>query len=334
MARSPKLFIKGTLIEVSSRIEEGLPFVPNALTCYIIGSILARGQNMFPVTIVTYTFMGNHFHMLLIVQNPKDIPDFIGYFKRESAHAINRMIGRRQHTVWSEGFDNPVILDSETAIKRLKYVYLNPVEAGLTPKVNNWSLSSASWVDYTKEKSTRMFKPIPRNKIPLLPETPLTTHEIDKLHKELKDLPGEYFTLTIKPNAWKQCFKDTFHRGSEDLNSFLFNEIKREEERLNSEKEQEGTSYPSPEYLATQDIRRPYRPKKFGKRMLCLAADKMTRILYLKWLKETYKQLPRFLKERGVDFKKTLHYPPGFFSPGGFLSASLLPMHTPIEFLT
>jgi hypothetical protein len=57
--------------------------------------------------------------------------------------------------------------------------------------------------------------------------------------------------------------------------------------------------------------------------MLCLASDKITRVLYLKWLKETYKDLPRFLKAHGVDFKKSLHYPPGFFAPGGFLSANL-----------
>jgi hypothetical protein len=117
-------------------------------------------------------------------------------------------------------------------------------------------------------------------------------------------------------------------------NPLVFRSIRQEEERLDQEKEKEGSSYPSLENLQRQDIRRPYTPKKFGKRMLCLAADKMKRILYLQWLKETYRQLPRFLKERGVDFKKTLHYPPGFFAPGGFLSASLLPMHTPIEFIT
>jgi REP element-mobilizing transposase RayT len=334
MPRNPKLFIQGTLIEVSSRIEEGLPLVPNEVTCLIMGSILARAQNLYPVTIVAYSLMGNHFHMLLVVHNPKDIPDFIAYFKRESAHAINRMIGRRQRTLWCEGFDNPIILDSETAIKRLNYIYLNPVEAGLTPKVENWPLSSASWVDFNKSRSTRKFKPIPRNKIPLIPQTPLSQKEIDALCMELMDLPGEYYTLTVQPHEWKYCFKDTAYRKDEDLNKLVFRSIRQEEERLNQEKEKEGSSYPSLKHLQSQDIRRPYTPKKFAKRMLCFAADKMTRILYLKWLKEAYQKLPRFLKERGIDFKKTFHYPPGFFAPGGFLSANLLPKYTPIAFIT
>jgi REP element-mobilizing transposase RayT len=334
MPRNPKLLIQGTLIEVSSRIEEGLPLVPNELTCLIIGSILARAQNMYPVTIVAYSFMGNHFHMLLIVHDPKDISDFIGYFKRESAHAINRMLGRRQRTVWCERFDTPIILDSKKAIERLNYIYLNPVEAGLIPEVKNWPLSSTSWVDFSKNISTRKFKPIPRNKIPFIPEGTLSPQEINTLCKELMDLPGEYFTLSIKPHAWKDCFKDTIFRKEQDLNELVFSSIKRKEDTLKIEKERNGSSYPSLEHLKSQDIRKPYTPKKFGKKMLCLASDKMKRILYLKWLKEMYRQLPRFLKENGIDYLKTLHYPPGFFAPGGFLSANLLPIETPIASIT
>jgi len=334
MPRNPKFLISGTLIEVSSRIEEGLPLVPNELTCLILGSILARAQNMYPVTIVAYTFMRNHFHMLLIVHDPKDIPSFTGFFKRESAHAINRMLGRRQRTVWCERYDNPVILDSEKAIERLNYLYLNPVKAGLTLEIEQWPLSSASWVDFSNNKSIKRFKPIPRNKIPFIPEIPLSPQEMNDLCKELMDLPGEYLTLTVKPHAWKNCFRDAINRKDEELNKRVFNSIRREEERLKLEREKDGHTYPSLDTLRGQNIRRPYTPKKFGKRMLCLASDKMKRVLYLEWLKETYRKLPCFLKQCGVDFQKTLHYPPGFFAPGGFLSANLLPIYTPIAHIT
>jgi hypothetical protein len=72
--------------------------------------------------------------------------------------------------------------------------------------------------------------------------------------------------------------------------------IRQEEERLNKEKEKEVSSYPSLEHLQRQDIRRPYTPKKFGKIMLCLAADKMIRILYLKWLKGNLPRAPPLSK--------------------------------------
>lgn len=331
MARQPKLFIKGTLIEVSSRVEEGLPFTPNELNSYIIGSIIARAQTLYPVTIVDYTFMPNHFHMLLVVNDSKNISNFIGYFKRESAHAINRMLGRRQRTVWSERFDSPVILDSEAAIRRINYIYLNPVQAGLISEAKLWPLSTASWIDFNKTANTKKFKPIPRNKIPYIPETPPSPKEVNKLCKKLMDLPGEYFTLTIEPNAWKKCFKDTITMSDEELNKIIFHTMKRKEEELKLKKEKEGSSYPSLESLKYQNIRTPYSPKKFGNKMLCLATEKLKRISYLEWIKEYCKKLPRF---SNIDLKKSLHYPPGFFAPGGFLSANLLPEHTPIAFLT
>jgi hypothetical protein len=63
MPRAPKLYIRGSLIEVCSRIQEGLPLVPNELNCLIIGSIMARAQTLYPVTVVAYSFVSNHFHM-------------------------------------------------------------------------------------------------------------------------------------------------------------------------------------------------------------------------------------------------------------------------------
>jgi len=334
MPRNPKLFIKGTLIEVSSRIQEGLPLPPNELSNLLIGNILARAQTLYPVKIVAYCFMQNHFHILLVVNNPEDVSGFVCYLKRESGHVINRLFGRRQHSVWCEGFDNPVILDPETTIKRLNYIYLNPVSSGFVTRVKDWCLSSASWVDFSKEVSKRYFKPTPRNRIPCLPEGRLSEAEIGKLCRELSDLPGGYYTLKIEPHAWKECFSDTKGGGFYELHELIFERIRIEEDRLQKEREEEGRSCPSKSTLETQDIRIRYRPKKFGKRMLCLASDKSTRVAFLGWLKNLSKELPRYLKQRGKDYQKTLHYPPGFFAPGGFLSASILPACTPIPIIS
>ncbi len=334
MPRNPKLFISDTLIEISSRIQEGLPFVPNKLTYFIIGNILARAQTLYPATIVAYSFMQNHFHLILVVQDPQNVPDFIEYLKRESAHALNRLLGRRQHTVWCQGFDNPIILDSETAINRLSYLYLNPVAAGLVPTAEEWRLSSASWVDFSKEISEIHFKPIPRNKIPRLPERPLSLPEINNICNDLKDLPGEDYTLRVEPHAWKECFSDTKGRISSELHKLIFARIRNEEQRLQKEKEEAGSTYPNKTMLETQDVRRPHTPEKFGIRNICLGNERRIRATFIRWIKDMQKELPRFLKQKGIDYQKTLHYPPGFFAPGGFLSASILPMFTPIPFIT
>jgi hypothetical protein len=52
MARKSKLFISGTLVELSARVEQGLPFAPNILISTLIINALARAQNLYPVRIV------------------------------------------------------------------------------------------------------------------------------------------------------------------------------------------------------------------------------------------------------------------------------------------
>ena len=62
--------------------------------------------------------------------------------------------------------------------------------------------------------------------------------------------------------------------------------------------------------------------------MICLGKDKAIRLVYLKWFYDYCKLLPNFFKKKGEAIYRT-HYPPGFFAPGGFFSANLLPEWTP-----
>ena len=99
MARNRKYYPNRTVLLVSSRIEEGLPIVPSLNLNFIVWGILARAQSMYGVQVCHFVIMSNHFHMLLVVQDPEAVSDFLGYVKAEIAHAINRLQGRRQKTI-------------------------------------------------------------------------------------------------------------------------------------------------------------------------------------------------------------------------------------------
>jgi len=92
---------------VTFSLEQGLLLLANPLCLAIIKSCLARAQFKHPVTISAFVIEATHVHLILVVNNPEDIPGFIGYFKRESAHMLNRVLGRRKRTVWCEGYDSP-----------------------------------------------------------------------------------------------------------------------------------------------------------------------------------------------------------------------------------
>ena len=110
MPRNNKVFINRTVVSITTRIQEGLPFVATPFMCLLLQSYLAGAQERYPVKIVAFMVMGNHLHMLLVVENPEDVSHFMEYFKRETAIARNRLLGRRQRTVWASGCDSPIFL--------------------------------------------------------------------------------------------------------------------------------------------------------------------------------------------------------------------------------
>jgi len=247
------------------------------------------------------------------------------YFKRETGHYVNRLLGRRKHTVWSAGFSDPVILDHEKALERLKYVYLNPVKARRCTHASNWPLSSMNWI---KENRNLTVKRIPRNKVAKLPKRSMTLEEIDKAHFKLSFRGKELYTLKLEPDAWIECYTETKNRDVTSYNDYLSSEIKKEEEKF----EKERPCPPTPLHIqATQNIRTEYQPQKFGKKMICLGSTKEIRVKFLDWYKTQCKKLPHFLKKVKNDIAQLSHYPPGFFAPGGFLSSNLIPNQTPFS---
>lgn len=104
MPENRKYFVNRSVHLVTSRTEEGLPIVASFLLNFIIWGILARARGKFRVRICHFVFLANHFHMLIVVDNPEHVPAFVGYVKCEIAHAINRLLGRRRKTIWMECF--------------------------------------------------------------------------------------------------------------------------------------------------------------------------------------------------------------------------------------
>jgi len=327
MPRNPKLFTTGTLVELTCRTEEGLPFAPNKLIKILVENVLARAQTMYPIKIVSYVVMPNHIHILVVVQDPRNVPRFVEYFKRESAYFVNSLLGRIKHTVWCDGYDSPVIIDPETALNRLSHTILNPLAAKLIKNVANYPLSSSYWVDAKSASSEIQVRRIPRNKVPRLPRREMTLKDIDKAISKLEYRGAETFTLKIEPNAWMDCFVETMTRDPLELAELLDSRLALDSVQMIKEKDEQ---FPTLEQLQTENIRKEYHPTKFGKRMICIGKDKKTRLVYLKWYYEYCKSLPSYFKNRG-DIVHRTHYPPGFFAPGGFLSANILRECTPFN---
>ena len=165
--RNPRLLVPGAIHFITFRTEEGLPFMPLPFINMLICSALARAQKLYPVRIICFVVQANHVHMLIRVCDPQSVSKFIGYFKAESANYLNRLLNRRQRTVWEERFDSPIVLDLDKALQIFAYCSLNPVKDGLVNSMSEYP-GVASYSHLLERRNFIPAKSIPRSKVPSL----------------------------------------------------------------------------------------------------------------------------------------------------------------------
>lgn len=308
MPSNKKLFVHNTLVELCFRTEEGLPFPPNPLIIFILHSIIARAQTFYPVTICHCLVMSNHIHMLVIVRDPQHVSDFVGYIKKESAHAVNRLLGRTKHTVWAAGFDSPTILDPATAIHRITYLYTNPHRPNLVDSIDQYPHFS-SW-DAFSQNSDKIISVtrVNRDSLLPLPQHPLSIEEFQQIISSLKSKDDTIYELKLEPNAWMLCFSETRDKNPQAVNNEILKLIRAEEElaRISRTSEVLGS-----DALIAEPMTKPHIPKKHGKRMLCLSIYKQLRCAFVRWAR---------------DYCSTFH---GLFMPGGHVPFNINPCFVP-----
>ena len=306
-----RMIIGGQLYSIVTRMEEGVPMLPTANMNVIINGVLARAQELYPVTLIGYVFMANHLHMVPIAWDPEDLVAFVGYIKAEISHAINRMLGRRQRSLWVKGFDCPIILDPERFIEVMSYLYANPAEAGLVDSISEYP-GVSSWSAFAKGKTERDCFKVARDKIIPLSSNVLTIGEQRNIAKHYYKVATR-IKLHVEPDAWIQCFEE----GSIDLDE-ANKEIKRRvaelEAKYKAKRESQGKKAIGAHRLKLQSIARKHIPTKFGPKMICLGSSKSIRAPFIKFFKE------QCVIAKGVyqawklgDFSQKM--PPGMFAP-------------------
>ncbi len=97
-------------------------------------------NHAFGLQISSFVLMNNHFHML--VQTP-DAPlsEIINYFMREVSKAISRQTGRINQTFGGPYYWS-ILKTNIYQLHAYKYVYRNPVHAGLIEKVEDYKFST------------------------------------------------------------------------------------------------------------------------------------------------------------------------------------------------
>ena len=313
MPKNRKYYPNKSVLLCTTRTETGLPLVPSLNMNFIIWGILARARERYDISVCHFIFLGNHFHMIIVVRNPNDVSNFIGYVKAETAHAINRLLARPQRTVWQDGYDSPILLTPRDVMKYIRYIYLNPARANLTESIDDYP-GVSSWELHKKGIYTRVCKRLSRDSINPLWNPALSIAEQRRLVDTYQSQAGTEHEFVLEADAWMECFPELEGVSASEINRELLKEIASEEKLLSKERREAKQSVIGATTLRRQSMTKEHEPKKRSRRMICICHDRTLRRACIEFFKRLCEEAREVYEawKRGELLKRV---PAGMFAP-------------------
>ena len=129
----------GALVEVTCRaLQSRFLFRPGPTLDAIILGALARAQRRYAVRIIAFFFASNHFHLILEVNDARQLARFMNLFNSKIAREIGRLTGWREKIFGRRYQAIPISDEPEAQIARLRYVLSHGVKEDLVDRLGDW----------------------------------------------------------------------------------------------------------------------------------------------------------------------------------------------------
>ena len=306
---------------VTCSVEEGIMLPANPLVKSIIKSAILRAQRLHPVVISHLLVNGTHIHMIIRIDNPQDLPDFMERLKTESAHYLNRLLGRKKRTIWCSGYDSPRLKGIKDVISKIAYTYVNPVQDGLIESVDNYP-GLSSWHLFMG-RAKRMFGI-------LIGRDDLFKVDQDQDYRAFKKLSkllarrGKLKELMIDTNDWFKSFGITEQDEIDQINQKIRKKVQEEQEKKQAQYAEQNKSFMGRKRLENQGIDKYHeRKEQRGKKMWVICEDKEDRKLYIAFLKDLAWEA-RKVYEAWCKGDTSRRMPTGVFAPRMPVVANLI----------
>jgi hypothetical protein len=303
----------GSVLFCTFSVEEGLLLLANPLCQAIIKSCLARACELYPVRICHMIVEATHIHLVMVVINPDHVESFFRYFKAESAHMINGLLGRNKKTLWCEGYDSPIVLTPLRALIAIAYLYSNPAKDNLENSIDRYP-GFSSWRMFQSGQLTRQWKRVRRPQFTPIPRDAHNLRGYTKLAEDILNTSRETQTFTLEPNAWMEAYGYHSPEEQQRLNEKLLARIRFLEARAERNRAREKKRVIGRDRLLAQVFDPTYRPKRSGRRMWCLSEKRSVRAEFIRFFKALM-QRARAVRERWKLGDVTVPYPPGLYPP-------------------
>ena len=305
MARLRKAIFNNGVYFLTLSTASGIMLPANPLMNFLLKSALLRAQMHHNINISHLITNGTHLHMISRVWNPEDIPKFMERFKTESAHYINRLIGRKNVNVWCRSYDSPRLLNPEDVISKIIYLYTNPVKDGIISSIDIYP-GVSTWKSFKSPKSHLKGQLISRDSVFEISQS-IGELGFRKIRSLLLKTAGKQKTIKIDHNDWMKAFEDL---DVKEVNNEIFQEIKIKEK----EQEESKRNFMGVHKLINQGINLSYVPKRSGRKMWCICSNKEQRKRYINSLKLLAEEAYGVYKDWCLgDISKAM--PVGMFAP-------------------
>jgi REP element-mobilizing transposase RayT len=158
----------GALVEVTCRtIHSRFLLRPSPELNDIVVGVLGRAQRLYEVRCCAFSFLSNHFHLLLDVDNVRQLARFMAYLNSNLAREAGRLYDW-EDKIWSRRYQAIIVSGEEGAqIARLKYVLANGCKEDLVARPQDWpgvhaarvlvagEALTGTWFDRTQEYAAR-----------------------------------------------------------------------------------------------------------------------------------------------------------------------------------
>lgn len=303
----------GSVLFVTFSIEEGLLLLSNPLIDALLKSCLARACALYPIRASHLIFEATHGHMILTVDNPNDVPEFMRHLKAEVAHRLNNILGRDLRTVWCDGYDSPVVLTLARAITSIAYLYANPAKDNLVDSIEQYP-GFSTWRMFNRAEHSKCWPYLRRAQFKTLPKQSHNLAGYTRAALSLLSGSKSSNTFTIYPNAWLESFGVTDKAEQQRINNILIARVRKLEARARKKRIKEKKSVIGAARLSQQVLDTTYRPKRCGKKMWCLSDRRRSRQAFIAFLKQLFAKA-REIRKRWFLGDYSQPYPLGLYPP-------------------
>lgn len=155
MPREIRCVPQGSLVEITTRTFQGrLLLHPSQQVRDTVLGVLGRAQRMYGVVIHTFVFFTNHYHMLVTVNDAKQLADFVCYINGNVARKVSSLIDW-ENAFWERRYRAIVVSGEEAAqVERLRYLSSHGTKEGFVLAPSDWP--GANCIDALTSGSMRL----------------------------------------------------------------------------------------------------------------------------------------------------------------------------------